>query len=84
MYYMYILITSDYKYYIGSTQNVEARLKRHNNGGSLYTKSRRPVRLVYQEEFSNRADAIQREKQLKSWKSSKDIDKLIKQSGPVV
>lgn len=84
MYYTYILKTKDQSYYIGSTQHVDSRLRRHQNGGSVYTKSRRPVQLVYQEEFNSRSEAVRRERQLKSWKSRVDIDKLVSGYGPIV
>lgn len=84
MYYTYILKIKDQSYYIGSTQHVDSRLRRHQNGGSVYTKSRRPVQLVYQEEFNSRSEAVRRERQLKSWKSRVDIDKLVSGYGPIV
>jgi putative endonuclease len=66
------------KYYIGSTSNINDRLKRHNGGRSIYTKSGIPWELVYTEEYLSRSEAMIREKQLKSWKNKKRIEELIK------
>ncbi|MBN1869470.1 MAG: GIY-YIG nuclease family protein [Candidatus Omnitrophica bacterium] len=62
MWYMYILECNDRSYYVGSSENVEDRVKRHNNGrGSRYTKARKPVKLVYTEEFDSSVKAKRRE-----------------------
>ena len=65
---MYILECSDGSYYTGSTNNLELRLKKHQNGeGANHTKKHLPVKLVYFEEF-NRVDfAFKREKQIQGW-----------------
>ena len=77
-YYLYILRSiSRESYYIGSTADLEDRLKRHNKGRSKYTKSGIPWELVYFEEFPTRSEAYRREMQLKSWKSKKRIIRLI-------
>ncbi len=66
--FVYILKCSDGSFYIGSTQDVKSRLKRHNAGeGALFTALRRPVKLVYQEPFENMDDAVKRERQIKKW-----------------
>ncbi|MFQ5799941.1 MAG: GIY-YIG nuclease family protein [Bacteroidota bacterium] len=52
--------------YIGSTDNVEHRLQRHNNGHVLSTRHRRPFQLVHEESFPTRAEAAKRERFLKS------------------
>ena len=53
MYYVYILRRADDSFYVGSAQDLDARLKAHNEGrGAAYTfKHRSPVRLVYSEAF---------------------------------
>jgi putative endonuclease len=77
-YYVYILqsITSD-KYYIGQTNDLERRLHYHNSGYSKSTKSGVPWNLVYKEEFQSRAEAMKRERQLKSYKSVSYLKKII-------
>jgi putative endonuclease len=68
-YIIYILRCSDGHYYIGVTNNIERRLWEHQHGWdkSCYTYRRRPVELVYQEQFRDVEQAIAREKQLKGW-----------------
>jgi len=84
MYSCYILKCKDGSYYIGSTRDVGVRVKRHNAGGSKYTKTKRPVELVYHESYNTRSEAVLREQQMKSWKNKKYIDKLISHNGPIV
>lgn len=62
--------------YIGYTQDLEARLKRHNEGRSKYTKLNRPWKLIYYEEYNNRAYATMQEKKIKDHKSRKWIEDL--------
>jgi putative endonuclease len=65
-YFAYILECVDGTYYIGSTDNLYARVALHNEGrGASYTRSRLPARLVYHEEFSDRGQAMKRERELK-------------------
>ncbi len=57
---------SDGTLYTGWTNNLEKRMEAHNSGrGAKYTKSRRPVELVYFEEFTQKSDAMSREARLK-------------------
>ena len=59
---VYILRCGDGTLYTGVTTDLERRLDSHNRGvASKYTRSRLPVKLVYQEEQPNRADASRRE-----------------------
>ena len=62
MNYIYILECKDGTYYTGWTNNLEKRLKDHNDGkGAKYTKPRLPVSLVYYEEFQTKEEAMSRE-----------------------
>ena len=67
MSYVYILKCADGTYYAGSTTDLSRRLREHNTSknGAHYTKIRRPVVLVYQEEFATLAEARKREAELK-------------------
>lgn len=66
MNYTYILQCQDGTYYTGWTNNLEKRLKDHNDGkGAKYTKARRPVMLVYYEEFQTKEEAMRREYAIK-------------------
>lgn len=63
----YILKCSDQTFYTGSTNDLEKRVYQHNNSKSWaqYTKIRRPVELVYFEEFDNLSQARKRENEIK-------------------
>lgn len=64
--YTYILRCADGTLYTGYTTDVEHRLEMHNSGkASKYTRCRRPVELVYLEEFSDKNQAMSRECQIK-------------------
>jgi putative endonuclease len=71
--FMYILQCADGSYYIGCSENPEARVREHNGGvhGATYTAHRRPVNLVYSESFATLADAMKREIQLRGWSRAK-------------
>ncbi|GAB3603262.1 GIY-YIG nuclease family protein [Microbacterium aureliae] len=72
--YMYILECSDRSLYVGSTKDLDRRLAEHNFGeGAKYTRTRRPVRLLYFEEFERIDDAYGREKQVQGWSRSKRL-----------
>ena len=60
--YVYMLRCSDGSLYTGCTDDIERRFSCHNSGkGAKYTRSRLPVTLVYQEEFSDKIEAQKRE-----------------------
>jgi len=65
--YVYIVRCGDNSLYTGITKNLEKRLLEHNNGpnGAKYTRSRRPVMLVYSEEAASRSAATSREYHIK-------------------
>ena len=66
-YYAYILKSQkDNRYYYGSTNDLEDRLRRHNAGEVKSTKERRPLDLHYFEKFDSRSEAFQREHFFKS------------------
>lgn len=63
---VYIVMCADRTLYTGVARNVEARLHQHNSGtAARYTRSRRPVNLVYQEGCATRGDALRRELEIK-------------------
>ena len=62
MYYVYILECADGTLYTGSTPDIPKRLNLHNSGkGAKYTRGRLPVKLVYQEECTDKSAALKRE-----------------------
>ena len=66
MNYTYILECSDGSYYCGWTNNIDKRIESHNAGtGSKYTRNRRPVKLIYLEEFATKEEAMSREWHIK-------------------
>ena len=76
--YTYILECKDGTYYTGWTNNLEKRLKDHNEGrGAKYTKARLPVSLIYYEEFQTKEEAMRREYAIKHMTRS-EKDNLIK------
>ena len=65
-YYCYLLKCADGSYYTGWSTDPERRLTQHNSGnGARYTRSRRPVELVYTEELPTRSAAMKREIKIK-------------------
>ncbi len=78
MFYTYILFSEKLNiYYVGSTGNLEDRLKRHNTGRSKFTKRGIPWKLVYQKQYLTKSEAYQAELYIKSQKSKKYIENLI-------
>lgn len=72
MNYTYIVRCSDETYYTGWTNDLEKRIQSHNAGkGAKYTKVRRPVELVYYEEFATKEEAMKREYAIKQLKKCK-------------
>ena len=66
MNYTYILRCRDGTLYTGWTNDIEKRVKAHNEGkGAKYTKARLPVKLVYSEEFETKTEAMKREYAIK-------------------
>lgn len=68
-YFVYILECADGTLYVGSTNDIEKRIKAHNGevlGGARYTSGRRPVRLRYSEACADRSTALKREHALKN------------------
>ena len=70
---LYIVQCSDGSYYVGTTRTeLESRIAQHNAGTfGGYTSTRRPVRLVYSQEFERITDAIEAERKVKGWSRAK-------------
>ncbi|MFW5703594.1 MAG: GIY-YIG nuclease family protein [Patescibacteria group bacterium] len=68
-----MLRCADNSLYCGWTTNLEKRLQQHNEGkvGAKYTRSRRPVELMYHEKYESRSAAMQREAEVKGWSKQK-------------
>jgi putative endonuclease len=79
MYHTYILFSIiKNKYYIGSTSNLEERIKKHNSNHKGFTGGVGDWQVVYYENYKSKSEATQREMQIKKWKSRKMIDSLVK------
>ena len=84
-YYVYILLCKDSSLYVGVTSDIERRVMEHKAGKypDAYTHNRRPVTLVFYQDFTDPSQAIEFEKKLKKWSRVKkqalidgDFDRL--------
>lgn len=72
MNYIYMVRCKDGSLYTGWTNNLDKRVRAHNEGtGAKYTKSKRPVELVYYEEYESKIDAMKREYEIKQFSKKK-------------
>jgi len=79
MAYLYILQSQvNFRYYIGSTTNLERRINEHNNGQSKYTSLTKPFKLVFSQEFQSIQLAKKIELKLKRFKSRQILDRIVK------
>lgn len=73
-YFVYILRSSSNQLYIGQTNNLDTRIDQHFTKdwkAAKFTKDGNDFKLVYQEEYATRLDAMRRETQLKGWSRAK-------------
>lgn len=78
MFYVYIIKgKKSGKFYIGSTQDVEERLRQHAIGNTRSLKDKGPFVLVHKEDFQTRTEARKRENQIKRYKGGNAFKKLI-------
>jgi putative endonuclease len=78
MYFVYILYSSiKNKYYVGSCQDLNKRLVKHNTNHSGFTGRTGDWAIKWREEQPDKSTALKRENQIKGWKSRKMIEKLI-------
>jgi putative endonuclease len=73
MFFVYILQCSDGSYYTGHTDNLEKRINEHSLGliTNCYTYNRRPIKLLFSQEFYTREEALSSERQIKGWSRKK-------------
>ena len=68
----YLLRCSDGKYYVGHTDDLEQRVAQHQSGAIPgFTQNRRPVELIWSEQFPDREQAFAAERQIKGWSRAK-------------
>ena len=78
--YFYLARCSDNSLYCGCCNNLNEREEAHNEGrGAKYTRSRRPIKIIYSEEFSTLPEAMRREAEVKKV-PKKDKEELVKNS----
>jgi predicted GIY-YIG superfamily endonuclease len=66
--YVYMVRCKDGSLYTGISNDVAARIKRHNAGtGAAYTRSRKPVVLVWKKRMASQSTALKREATIKRW-----------------
>ena len=81
MFYVYILYSSSLdKYYVGSTQEIDTRIEKHLTNHKGFTSKAKDWVLKHSESYNTRSEAVQRETQIKKWKSRVIIEKIINQS----
>jgi putative endonuclease len=79
-YWVYILQNLHGKFYIGQTENIDARLLSHNSSDPTqgkFTRKNGPWSLVYSEPHPTRSAAMSREREIKNWKSAQRIRLLL-------
>ncbi len=78
MYYVYILRSEkDKKLYIGCTNDLKKRFRQHSEGKVVSTEHRRPLKLIFYESLTNKADAFAREKWFKTGFGYNHIRKML-------
>jgi putative endonuclease len=73
MFWVYMLRCADRSFYVGHTENLEDRIAQHKQGSitSCYTYQRRPVTLVFSQDFPSRIEALAMERKIKGWNRAK-------------
>lgn len=68
MWFVYVLLCSDGSLYTGATNDPRQRFLDHRNDkGGAYTRSHKPVKIVYLEKLHTKSEALKRELQIKGW-----------------
>ncbi len=80
-YYVYGLISlKDGKFYFGFTRNIIRRIRQHNIGENISTKSRIPFKLVFYEFHLSKKDALRRERYFKTKSGKRTIKMMLRES----
>jgi putative endonuclease len=78
--YFYVLRCNDESFYAGYTTNLQRRLSMHNSGkGAKYTNSRKPVALIFYQQFTSKSEAMRAEAQFKKLTKAKKAEFLKKE-----
>lgn len=77
MYFVYILLCKGGSLYTGIARDPQKRFREHRNGnGGAYTRSHKPIRIVYTERKRTKSAALKREAEIKRWNRQKKIKTL--------
>jgi putative endonuclease len=77
MWFVYVILCQDGSFYTGSTNDLEKRFLAHQSGkGGRYTRSHKPVKVIYSEKLTNQSEALKREIEIKWWSKKKKIIEL--------
>ena len=80
-YFTYILLTEQNTLYCGYTDDVEKRFQAHLEGkGAKYTRSHKPIKIVYQKEFETKSDAMKEERRIKKLSRFEKLKLINKES----
>ncbi len=82
-FFIYIMECADGTFYTGKTNNLDKRLRQHNGeivGGAFYTKNKRPVKLIYTEEYLTHKEAMRREFAIKKLTRKQKQELLLNKS----
>lgn len=81
MYFVYVLRSSiDQQLYVGFSENLDQRLKSHNNGEVTSTQFKRPWERIFYECYTNKADALRREKYLKTTMGKRALKMMLRET----
>ena len=72
-YFVYVLRNAQGRLYVGFTSDLDKRVRQHQEGEGGWTHSRGPWELVHSEKFTTRAEALQRERNLKRGKTNQGL-----------
>ena len=74
MWHVYLLLCKDKSIYTGVTTDLKKRFASHAAGkGGRYTRSRKPVKILYSEKYRTKNRALKREAEIKKWKRGKKL-----------
>ncbi len=78
-FYTYVLLSEkDKQFYIGFTNDLERRLKEHNQGKNISTANRLPIQLIYFEGHLSKKDAMRRESYFKTTKGKTTLRQMLR------
>lgn len=82
--YLYVLSCKDGSMYAGYTNNLQRRLKLHNEGkAAKYTRGRGPVKLIFQKKFATKSEALKAEYAFKQLDRKRKIQYLVREGSYV-